>query len=335
VRVHRPAKASQLLEESVALTIGELSAFGLEVEVLHTRRVGVSGPVSPLPPGVHGVLSLWEDEDWIRIDAWAPDGGNPATVRLNVHSSDISPTVVSIRAVEALRAKWLQHAELQDSDLPEKALEFARAKSPAEPPKPEETEQAPAPAPKEPPPPPPERRSADEPDGALRLLAHAGASAGTGGGNRTAVAGDVALFASGRWLGLGIGFRGPFTRTNVENLAGRATVGRMRFVGIVRGQFSAGESVSAYAQAGWGATRFDISSTPNAGYERAAAAQTEFTVALALGADLWLIDNLGLYAEGELDMLANEVVIHLDQSPAGSFAALSYAAGAGLSVRLP
>ncbi len=309
--------------------MGELNAFGMDTRVLHERRLNESTARAPLAPGLHGVLSMWDDGNSIGIDAWAPDGGTPASVRVDTTLADTSPTVISIRAVEALRAKWLQHSERQDSQLPEEAVKFAKAERPAPSPEPR-AEPAPAPERESEPDPPEPPLDADS----LYLQLQAGPSWLSTGSDAQLVNADVALFVGRGWLSLGAAFRGPLSRANTRGVAGEADLGLMRFLGLVRAEAGFLEAVTGYAQAGWGATTLLIDADPNDGFEVEDSSQTEFSTTLSLGLDLWLHDSVGLYAEGEFSVLANEVVFVMDDVPTSKVDAINLSVGVGACFRL-
>ncbi len=348
VRIQRPLQGDPLIDEAVIRILGELSAVGLDVEVLHRSEV-LEGELPPLEAGTHGLLAIRRESQWIELDTWAPDGGKPYSQHVDASSPQTNAEVIAVRAVEALRAKWLEYGELSDATLPEEVREFTRIDS---------SPPAPSPAPNEEPAPPrpiePSPRSTtpsvDEQRPGLELpplpdfdterwmlqlslgpsLALEGAA-----GNNLGLRGVILFGRSGLFAGGGMG--SDLQRPRVASPAGSADFDRTRYMAVIRGEVQLGNTGNLYLMGGVGLARFAINASVGTapGLVARDSIQHRVAGALQLGSTFWLTGAFGVFAEAEAEALDQAMVIRMDEREVYTFGGPTLALGLGLTLRQP
>lgn len=333
VRLQRPSRADELIDEAVIRVLGELTAVGLDVELVQ-RSAEAPRTLPPLPEGTFGLIAFRRSAAEMVVDIWSPEGGAPYSFRVDVRQPSVSAEVVAVRAVEALRAKWLEYGELYGADLPGPVLEFARAMEPAAP----KVEPQPS---KEPSTSAERRRTPDSSrhsvpewpfDWSLQL--HGGASWRLDEGSGSAGAGGSLLFGRGAWFG-GLLVSGGLQAAEVVDVAGSATVRDVRYLGIGRTEVSLSQAWRGFVQAGFGVTRYsiDASVSGDALLEARDSVETRFCAQLGAGGNWWLGEHAGVYIAAELRGLVSPFRLRMDDRAVETLGAPSAALGLGLSLR--
>jgi hypothetical protein len=134
VLIRLPERPDALLEEALVRVRGELSAMGLSAD---ERLEHVESPQSPptFDADVAGALFLTRDGSLIRIRAFGPASAS-VSQELDARASDITPEVVAVRAVEALRAVMLRVQKPPEAPPKPKQVPPPPAKPKALPPQP-------------------------------------------------------------------------------------------------------------------------------------------------------------------------------------------------------
>ncbi len=354
VRIQRPLQGDELIDVAVVRILGELSAVGLDVEVLH-RGVPERGVVPPLEDGTYGMLAVRREQQWIELDTWAPDGGAAYTQRLDASDPQTTAEVIAVRAVEALRAKWLEYAELSNTALPSEVEQLTVQAPPPEPepePKSEPAPPAAPPTPEQPRPAPPETTPvADAPDPqrvelpptpkfdtgrwTVQLLLGPNLTLEGEAGSNIGLQGGALLGTSG--LHVGVSIHSSLQRPEVSAAVGRAEIDRTRYLGMVRGELELGRSATAYGMVGVGVARFAINGTKTGGEELEArdALFHRLCGSLQGGSVLWLTQSFGLFGEAEVSGLAEQMVIRMDEQAVHTFGTPTAAFGMGILLRQP
>lgn len=341
VRIQRPPHAEALIDEAVVRMLGELTAVGLDVEIVH-REGELPQAREPLPADTYGLVAFRSGSAAIHVDVWSPEGGDAYSLTVDTHEPGMNAEVVAVRAVEALRAKWLQYGELSGADLPKPVLEFARAKGPP-PPVPQKAK--PVAPPRTKPAEPAEPASLQRPTPreptfpspaslwswqlllgpTLRLDDDTSSSVGLGGS---------LLIGRGAWFA-GFSVSGGVLPAEIVDVAGSATVHDIRYLGVARAEVSVTQDFRGYLQGGLGFTRYSINaSAPNgAPLEARDSVETRFGGLLKAGANWWLGEHLGFYADAELRGLLPAFRVRMDDRPVRTLGAPSAVLGLGISLR--
>ncbi len=348
VRIQRPLQGDPLIDEAVIRILGELSAVGLDVEVLHRSEV-LAGELPPLDAGTHGLLAIRREGQWIELDTWAPDGGKPYSQRVDASSPQTNAEVIAVRAVEALRAKWLEYGELSNATLPEEVREFTRIDSSLPPPTSVPSEEPASPRPAEEParpatpsvdvqrpslgfPPPPDF---DTERWTLQLSLGPSLALEGAAGNNLGLHGVILFGRSGLFAGGGMG--SDLQRPRVTAPVGSADFDRTRYMAVIRGELQLGNSGNLYLMGGVGLARFAINASVGTepGLVARDSIQHRAAGALQLGATFWLTGAFGVFAEAEAEVLDQAMVIRMDEREAYTFGGPTVALGLGLTLRQP
>jgi hypothetical protein len=131
----RPSSPSPTLSEALVYVQGELGSVQLEpIQAVFQMRQQSAAPV--FQSGTYGALVFMEQGGILIIEAYRPDVPEPIIQRLDTRDGRITPQVVAIRAVEALRAAMQNLVKSPPSDrgpVPEAVQRFARVKKPPTP----------------------------------------------------------------------------------------------------------------------------------------------------------------------------------------------------------
>jgi hypothetical protein len=341
-----------LVDEGVIRILGELSAVGLDVEVL--RRTGeTQSDVGPLQEGTYGLIRIHQRGHLLLVEAWAPDGANPSSLEVATNEPDITAEVVAVRAVELLRAKWLEYGELSGAALPDLVMRFARAegvrpdprRNPLVEPEQQAAPEPPTPAQSapEPPayveprvdtgPPPPAQ---DEPGGLLLQLAGGPSfEAEARHVMNLALGGQLLIGASGLFGGVGVD--GSLTPIEFAESVGTASISKSRVLGVLRAELDLASSWRGFLELGGGVARYSIDATADDTTVFFAIDSVEHRLvgAVRIGTSAWLHRSLGLYAVAELNGLARSLAIRMDERPIETLGAPSGSLGLGLNLRYP
>ncbi len=357
VRIQRSLRGDPLIDESIVRTLGELGAVDLDVEVLH-RASDVGDEVGPLESNTYGLLTFDRQGDVIRVRAWGPDGAKPMEQVIDTRDQRVTAEVIAVRAVEALRAKWLQYGELTGAALPESILEFARAqgRSPREPaPKPpsqaatELTNEPPvkpqppptAPSPPSPPrttiPPPPPPAPPPTASSAIVLQLLGGPSLTLEAPSTTHYGLDGSLMVGTRGVYLGGSISGSLTRLELKSTVGSANVARGRYLGVLRGELDLSAVSRGFIQLGVGISRYSIDANPidDEQLEALDSVQSKPCGAMRLGFSVWPHTAIGIYLDGEVSILSKALVLRMDGQPIETLGSPAAALGMGVMVRYP
>lgn len=283
----RPAEPSPLLSEALVYVQGELGSVQLEPSqaVFQTRQPGAA-PV--LRPGTYGALVFVEQGGMLVIEAYRPDVPEPITQSLNTRDGRITPQVVAIRAVEALRAAMQQLVRSHPDDatsVPEAVQRFARVQ------KEEVTRPAPVPspvAPREP-----------EPSGApLEVGLWAAPDL------RFDPQADHPFFGFGmnvvigkHWYFAVAHFDSTVTPLEFEEDSGRAEVDRVSASGHLRIRGSLTTNLGAYFEVGGGAALFDIEGFASPDFDTDRQRHTTVIGVAALGMDYWVMRRVAFFTQ--------------------------------------
>jgi hypothetical protein len=141
VVLQRPPRSDPFLDETVIRTIGELNALGFDVRVIQRPLGAASGSsgadrLDPAP-----LLVFLREGRTLLIEALCPDCTSPIRQVIDLVNHEVSPEVVAVRAVEALRASLIEYRERTASELPDSFTDYQRpqdpvSKPPAEMPRP-------------------------------------------------------------------------------------------------------------------------------------------------------------------------------------------------------
>lgn len=359
VRIAKPLAADPLLDEAVARTLGELVALGLDVEVLQrsTSRGGESGP---LEPGTHGLIEFARSAQGIRVDTWGPQGGRALSLDFAHGDSRWTAEVIAIRAVEALRARWLLQAESEAHALPPAVAELAR-RSGSEPPATSPIARAtpdPTPAATSPAQPPPVEITPSEP-APIETVREPPSFASPSTLSRDwssqlRVGSSLMLESRGRspWLldasvliritrqaqpSLSVGFNAalPLTSLSLVDDSGSVEVRRTRGAAVLCAELPLSKWVSPFAQLGLGASHFEVDASAAPGLLARDATRISFEATLRAGVHLWLLDALGSYAAFEASALDRELTLRVVDQVIARLGRPTFAAQLGLGLRLP
>lgn len=340
VRVECPLNGDALVEESVTRTVGELSALGLEVEVLHRSSAAlVQRQLPALESGMHGLIALYRLDGRVHVDTWAPNGGRALQLDFDPMERGMNAEVIAIRAVESLRTRWLEYEHEGAAALPERVAEIAHATPNAvEKPAPDEPE------------PSAETATSPPPDTAPLLVAPESAATprqeprivGTvevglaveAAGTSHTIAGAGAGVRLGRWV-LGLGFDTSITAFTLTDALGSVDGSRTRVLLEVSAEFPLTHALSAVVAAKAGAARYWLDASVSVpGYVERDRASLDVTAAGELGLRYWLHEHLALQLAAEVNTLRQGLAVDVAGQELGRVGLPGVALHAGLGLGL-
>ncbi|HET9929981.1 MAG TPA: hypothetical protein VFQ35_04805 [Polyangiaceae bacterium] len=295
VLIEVPDTSDPVLTEALNRVRGELSAVGLDADV-HPFHGEAPEPV--LESGVEGALSLERENSIIRIRAWGPLSPEPVVQELDTRASDVTAEVVSVRAVEALRAVTVAFRK--------------REPKPVEPPKP-----PPRPEPPPPPPPKPVPRKVARPALAPR---------GEHGALTFTLAPNSFYDVDSRTLGVGgeVGayygrfpcFVGPQLTSTLYRPALRVdagTVDTKRLSAALRAGCSLelGGAFELWVSLGGGLARYDVEGHPASGFRGNRVQHSSPFLTSGVGASLWFSTHVGVFARVDASVATDTAAIRV------------------------
>jgi hypothetical protein len=361
VRIERPLVADALLDESVARTLGELSALGLEVEVLHRAGAVLAQRQLPaLEGGLHGMIALYRFEGHVRVDVWAPSGGRALQLDIDPNERGLSAEVIAIRAVEALRSRWLEYEQATPTALPERVAEIARTPGTPTAAKPTTAKALPEQAT-------PrvsadagkandsdanavDGATADPTDSDVRNLPDAPHSAlGLSKGLRAALGVGYASEALGtrHWIGaasagwswertaLGLAFDTSLTRFNLSQQAGSVDGSRSRLMLELESAAALSARWELLVKARLGVARYWLDASAAPGYVAHDRQSVDVVGAVSLGARYWLQENIGIYLDVDASALRQALAVDVAGEELGRLGLPGLELSSGLSFRYP
>ncbi|HEX2736140.1 MAG TPA: hypothetical protein VHM70_31280 [Polyangiaceae bacterium] len=342
VRIECPWDNSPSLDEVVARTRGELSALGLDVEVLKRSRVIAPDEELPaLEAGVHGLIVFFHEEAGLGVLAWAPNGGR--AVRLSFSAREMANAeVVAVRTAEALRTRWLEYEKESAAPLPPAVSDAAHSALPAAGTSKAEPIRAPQPTSKgngdgldeqaNPENKEPRSDPSDAPNRqvSVALFGSVGAAfvAEALSVQHGSVEANLGLQYESLALALALdSSMAPFT---LESSAGRVEGSRQRALLDVQAVFALAQDWSALIGMRVGLAHFRFNATAEPGFFAHDSSYDEATGALTAASVWWPAASLGVYTRGELSSLPRALSVRIDEQQVGRVAAPALALSLGV-----
>jgi hypothetical protein len=265
VVIVRPAAGDTLLNEALIRTRGELRAVGLTVEI----QLAEERALSRLPESVYGTLVFRRSNGRIEIEAFAPGVDAPVLQVVDTAQPSVDAEVVSVRAVEALRAAMLQYARrarASEQALPEAVVGFTKLDRPKqdalaskEPDEPHDAEQA---EPSQERAAPSTARESDAVRWSVWLGPELSLDVEPSLPN---LGGRLAGFAAWRSVAAGISVEHGFGARDVEANEGSASVQRSGALAHAKLELRLSSSVSPYVAVGFGVRRYQVTGAADHG----------------------------------------------------------------------
>jgi hypothetical protein len=338
VRIERPLAAEPLVDEAVTRTLGELSALGLEVEVLHRAGATLARRQLPaLDTGIHGLIAIYRFEGRVRVDAWAPSGGRALQLEFDPNERGVNAEVIAIRAVEALRTRWLQYERETAAALPGRVAKIARANGTPAADAPSKLGAPSAPARRQPDAPPSDsstsaRATEPTPYRLRAMLGFAFAAETIGTHHWT---GDASFGVGYGAATLSLVLDSSITRFALSNAAGDVQGTRTRILLEVGTDVPLAERWVAFAALRVGMARYGLDASAAPGFIEHDTATRDLAGAAVGGIHYWARPNWGIHFGAEVNALAHALAIDAEDNELGRLGMPGLALRTGLSLRYP
>jgi hypothetical protein len=297
VVIVRPAGGDALLNEALIRTRGELAAVGLTVEV----ELAEERTASAVATSTYGTLVFERVGPRLEIQAFAPGLEQPVVQILDTARPGIDAEVVSVRAVEALRAAMLQYvkrARAAEQRVPDAVVGFTKQNKLEPAPSAPAATAEPVEAPESDPAPSEQRRTshASERSRQLRWNVWIGPELSLDANpSLPSVGARLNVYGAFGWLAAGLGLDQGYSATRVEASEGNAKVARTALVAQLKAELPLSATVSPFFQLGFGARRYKIDSAAEPGFGAHTASHWSLLTTLDLGSTYRLFRSVGAY----------------------------------------
>lgn len=329
VRVQLPLADDPVLDEAVVHVIGELSSLGFEVEVLKRRTSSAELESRPgLDPGTEGALIFSRSGNTLRISAWAANGDIAFVETLDTADPAVTPQVIAVRGVEALRGVLIEPKAPQSDGAASSEMSPNPAADPA--PLPIVTRRSSGAEPS-----PLAGQLHEGPSAPWAAQALVGPSIGIESAGLETIGVGGSITVGSATLQGGIALDALLHSGSVSAPVGTATIGRERVLAIARLQAQLSSSTAAFLQVGAGAARYTVDPRAAEGFAATSRQSTEVAGQLAVGTVLWASRGAGFFAAAEATSLLTPIRVHMSEEAVGTLGIPSASFTLGLAARYP